>query len=149
MLTDSNLLVRCAQPDDPMHETAIRAVTTLEKNRNSLVLVPQVIYEFWSVATRPENLRGGLSLTPNEADQKIQELLLVIRLLSDPPNLYETWLSLVRKYSVRGVNVHDARLVAAMVGLNITHLLTFNTKDFARYTEITVVHPQDIKAFVG
>lgn len=43
-----------------------------------------------------------------------------------------------------GVNVHDARLVAAMLVHGLTDILTFNTKDFARYSEITAVHPTAI-----
>ncbi len=36
-------------------------------------------------------------------------------------------------YGVSGVQVHDARLVAAMISHGATHILTFNTADFARY----------------
>ncbi len=31
-------------------------------------------------------------------------------------------------------NVHDARLTAAMLVHGLTHILTFNISDFARYT---------------
>jgi predicted nucleic acid-binding protein len=48
---------------------------------------------------------------------------------------------LVVAYGVKGVNVHDARLVAAMLVHGLTHILTFNISDFARYSEITAVHP--------
>ena len=37
------------------------------------------------------------------------------------------------KYRVSGVQVHDARLVAAMIVHDVTHILTFNTQDFTRY----------------
>ncbi len=43
-----------------------------------------------------------------------------------------------------GVNVHDARLVAAMLVHGLTHILTFNTPDFRRFSQITVVHPSEI-----
>ena len=52
-------------------------------------------------------------------------------------------------YGVIGVNVHDARLVAAMLVHGLTHILTFNTTDFARYTEITAVHPTAVIAQEG
>jgi len=45
---------------------------------------------------------------------------------------------------VLGKNVHDARLVAAMLEHNITHLLTLNVKDFKRFDEITVVDPAEV-----
>ena len=45
---------------------------------------------------------------------------------------------------VMGVQVHDARLVATMIAHRITHLLTLNDQDFARYPEITAVHPRQL-----
>jgi predicted nucleic acid-binding protein len=40
--------------------------------------------------------------------------------------------------------VHDARIVATMKAHGIKNLLTFNSDDFKRYTEITVHHPQGL-----
>ena len=40
--------------------------------------------------------------------------------------------------------MHDAQLVAAMHIHGVTHLLTLNVRDFARYPGITVVHPQTL-----
>ncbi|GAA6616251.1 hypothetical protein [Scytonema sp. NUACC26] len=39
---------------------------------------------------------------------------------------------------------HDARLVAAMIAHNLTNLLTFNTSDFRRFSEITAIAPHNI-----
>ena len=47
---------------------------------------------------------------------------------------------------VIGKNAHDARLVAAMRVHGVTHLLTFNDQDFARYTGITVLTPAAVFA---
>jgi len=48
-------------------------------------------------------------------------------------------------FEVSGVKVHDARIVAAMLVHKISHILTFNTKDFSRYSGIciTAVDPSD------
>jgi hypothetical protein len=43
-------------------------------------------------------------------------------------------------HGVSGVQVHDARLVAAMHVYGVKHILTSNGKDFARYTDIEAVH---------
>ncbi len=43
-----------------------------------------------------------------------------------------------------GKQVHDARLVAAMITHHITHLLTFNIDDFKRFSAIVVVHPRSV-----
>lgn len=47
-------------------------------------------------------------------------------------------------YRVSGVQVHDARLVAAMHVHNVNRILTFNTKDFARFTDIEAIDPTNL-----
>jgi predicted nucleic acid-binding protein len=65
-------------------------------------------------------------------------------LLSQTSTIYTEWEKLVNNYQVKGVNVHDTHLVAAMLVHNLTHIVTFNVNDFRRYQEITAVNPQDI-----
>lgn len=48
-------------------------------------------------------------------------------------------------YSVKGVEVHDAKLVASMNVYGITSLITFNVGDFRRYPGIAAVSPPDVK----
>lgn len=45
-----------------------------------------------------------------------------------------------------GKRTHDARLIAVMLANAITHLLTFNSSDFAINSGITVVLPQELVA---
>jgi hypothetical protein len=47
-------------------------------------------------------------------------------------------------HKVIGLNVHDARLVAAMLVHGVTHILTANVKDFVRYTSVTAISPDQI-----
>jgi predicted nucleic acid-binding protein len=83
-------------------------------------------------------------MTVAQADDELGKLENLFNILLDSPELYFAWRTLVTKYGVMGVQVHDTRLVAAMLVHRITHILTFNTSDFKRFTEITVVHPSDI-----
>jgi predicted nucleic acid-binding protein len=65
-------------------------------------------------------------------------------LLNDTPEIFSASERIVSRYQVTGKQAHDARLVAAMEVHNLTHLLSFNDRDFKRFAEITVVNPQDI-----
>jgi hypothetical protein len=65
-------------------------------------------------------------------------------LLPDTLAIHEEWRRLLVTHAVTGVQVHDARLVAAMHVYHIPHLLTFNIGDFGRYPAITPQHPQDV-----
>jgi predicted nucleic acid-binding protein len=139
VLVDTNVVLRLAEPHHPQYAQAWVATRALIQRNHELCLVPQVHYEFWVVATRPTQQNGlGWSLIQVEAE--IHKLgPPVFRFLRDERAIYSPWLDLVRSYSVQGKNSHDARLVAAMLRHNITHLLTFNVGDFRRFREITVI----------
>jgi predicted nucleic acid-binding protein len=68
----------------------------------------------------------------------------LFRLAPDTPDIYPTWRQIVASVGVSGVQVHDARLAAVMRVHGLSHILTLNPTDFARYPGVTVVHPQDL-----
>jgi predicted nucleic acid-binding protein len=122
---------------------ALDSLIELLRNRIDLCVVPQVIYEFWSAATRPVNV-NGLGMNPERVVQSVQDLLRDFILLKDERGIYSIWQSLVAAHSVSGKASHDARLVAAMQRHGISHLLTFNGTDFARFTWINVHSPAEV-----
>ncbi len=83
-------------------------------------------------------------MSVEKTDIEIKRLETLFILLPDSPAIYPQWRTLVKQYNVKGVNVHDTRIVAAMLVHEISHLLTFNVEDFKRFIEITIVHPNDI-----
>ena len=48
--------------------------------------------------------------------------------------------------AISGIQVHDARMLAAMRVHGIPNLLTLNTKDFLRFSGIAVFSPDDMLA---
>lgn len=109
-----------------------------------LIVAPQNLIELWNVMTRPL-AKNGLGRTPAQVLVELQELRTNFTLLPDLPDIFPIWKQLATDYQVKGVNVHDTRLVAFMLVHNISHILTFNTKDFRRFKqEITSVHPDKV-----
>ena len=45
---------------------------------------------------------------------------------------------------VSDIQIHDEKLAAAMKAHNIQNLLTFNTKDWTRYTDIKAIEPKNL-----
>jgi predicted nucleic acid-binding protein len=142
-LADTNVLLRWPRPADPLYTVAQQAVRTLLRRGEQLYVTPQNFVEFWSVATRPASV-NGLAMTPVEADAEVGRLEQLFLLAPDDPAIYGEWRRLVASIGVSGAQVHDARLVAVMRVHGLTHILTFNPTDFARYPGITVVRPQDV-----
>jgi len=64
--------------------------------------------------------------------------------MKDVPAVFAEWESLVSQHSVIGKNAHDARIVAAMKVHGVSHLVTFNVRDFKRYPGVTVVTPAEV-----
>ena len=59
-------------------------------------------------------------------------------------DVIRNWRRLVLAHAIRGVQMHDARLVAAMETYNIPQIVTFNVGGFARFSDIEIVHPRNI-----
>jgi predicted nucleic acid-binding protein len=57
ILLDTNLLIRMTRSHDPQSGVARTAIQTLLRKGERLIVVPQNLYEFWAVATRPAGPR--------------------------------------------------------------------------------------------
>lgn len=143
ILVDANFLLRIAQPESPLSPTAIAASVELSKAGIELCIVPQALYEYWVVATRPKEV-NGLGLSIPDVESLVNDLLDDITLLRDERGIFTHWYELVVRHAVHGKLAHDARLVAAMKRHGLTNLLTFNHSDFARFTGINVFTPANI-----
>ncbi len=108
-----------------------------------LCIVPQIVYEYWAVCTRPVDA-NGLGMEPSEVDQKVAQVKHLFTLLRDERAIFPEWEKLVSQYQVRGKTTHDTRLVAAMIRHGLKHLLTFDAPGFARYTDITAFTPDQV-----
>ena len=140
---DTNLLLRSIDDGHVAQPIAKNGLIVLRDRGEILSIFPQNLIEFWVVATRPV-INNGLGLSIPRAEEEIISLKTLFVLLPDTPKIFSEWERIVLQYQVSGKQAHDARLVAAMIVHNVTHLLTFNTADFKRFTSITAVNPQSI-----
>lgn len=146
-LIETPILLRLANPSDPSYSVAEAAVFRLEEQGESLHIAPQNLIEFRNGATRLLEV-NGLGLTIAEAEVLADEFEASFSLLPEMPDIYPAWKALVQAAGVTGKQVHDARLVAICQVYGLTHILTFNTRHFARLVlfapGLTVTAPADI-----
>jgi predicted nucleic acid-binding protein len=140
VLIDTNVIIRIVKRDDPLHDAASRTVNRLMQDGAALYIAPQVVFEFWVVATRPQDA-NGLGFDPKSALTVVSAALQAFTIVADSPDMVNRWLDLCAQYEVRGKRAHDARLVAWMLCHKLDRLLTFNTTDFTAFTEIHAVAP--------
>jgi predicted nucleic acid-binding protein len=143
ILVDTNIATRLAEPGHAIHQAALDAVKLLVAQGHKLHIVPQTLYEFWVVCTRPTSV-NGMGRTAAEAVAELATLKALFQWLDETAAVFGVWEQLVSSTPVVGKNAHDARLVAAMMVHGLTHLLTFNAQDFRQYAGIAVVTPADV-----
>ena len=129
---DTSILVRLDEPNSPLHPAARTAVRRRQERGIPMYIAPQVLIEFWAVATRPAE-DNGLEMTPAQAREKVREFKALFHLAPDIPEIFEEWERLVDRYGVSGKPVHDTRLVAVMIAYGIGRMMTFNAKHFNRF----------------
>jgi len=144
-LVDTNVLLRYCDQDDREHALCVSAIRSLVAQGQDVCLCAQVLIEHWAVATRPASV-NGLGLDPDEADRQLAAATLALPCLPEPPDMAERWRKVARDNAVRGKQAHDARIVALMHSHGISHILTLNTDDFARYQGVTPVSPAEVIA---
>ena len=140
---DTSVLVRSLHHQHPQQPESKAVIETLKKRNETLCVLPQMLYEFWVVATRPTQY-NGLGLSIAEAHIELARIKSLFHLFPDTPVILQEWERLIVQHSVAGKNAHDARIVAAMNAHGITHLVTFNKDHFKRFTDITVLLPSEV-----
>lgn len=146
VLLDTNILTRWVNTEDPQHSEAAQSLRVLRTSGHIPSLVPQNLYEFWVVATRPISA-NGLGMTTKDAQAELQRFgPPLFALFQDERAILPRWQELVTKYDVKGKPAHDARLAAAMIRHDLSYLVTFNNSDYSRFTEITALTPGGVIA---
>lgn len=142
-LLDTNILLRLTKPRSPEFPLLRSVFKFFSIQKTPLYYTSQNLIEFWNVLTRPAD-RNGYGLTVEDADKEARYIEDSFFLLSSNDAVHREWRRLVVTYGVSGTQVHDAHLVAVMNSYGIRNLITLNTRDFARYKEITAIHPNQL-----
>jgi predicted nucleic acid-binding protein len=141
-LVDTNVLLRLFVLKDKDSAACQHSVATLRRQNIPLHFTLQNASEFWNTCTRPLD-RNGAAMEPSQVGYALRVLLTQLTVLPDTADVFNHWLALVTRYDVRGVQVHDAKLIAAMKAHGIPAILTMNDRHFRRY-DIQVATPGEI-----
>ncbi len=143
-MADTNILLRFIVSSDPNHLLVRNVVYSVLNRGEEICYTSQNLAEFWNVCTRPLTSRSGFGLSIEETDVRAQIIERYFTFKPDSAAVHAEWRRLIVDYKVSRVKVYDARLVAAMCVHGVTDIITFNTDDFTRYTEITAHNPTAI-----
>jgi predicted nucleic acid-binding protein len=135
ILIDTNIILRSKQKGSPHFYEVTEKLVNLIESGEDLVICPQVIYEFYVVATRPIE-HNGFGLPLKIAIHEIENLLETYSMPAENDQVFYNWQELIAEYNVIGKNAHDTRIVAFMVSNDINKFYTLNKKDFERFSPI-------------
>lgn len=140
ILLDTNVLVCLSNPGSPERQACRNYLTSLMAEGHKPVFCTQVVYEFWTVATRP-NTVNGLGWDAMKTRFEIELFSSQFALLHDTPDVFDLWLGLVTTYDLKGKRIHDAHLLATMQANGVTQILTWNPSDFPPVEGIAILTP--------
>lgn len=143
VLVDTNVLVRAVQCPNPNLRVARDSLRRLYQQGDEMCLAVQNVTEFWNACTRPAE-NNGLGHSVAATDRLVSRIETFFTILPDSLEAFRQLRKLLVTYDVKGVKVHDARLVATMEVHQISRILTFNRADFSRYPNIEVLNPSDL-----
>lgn len=86
-LSDTSIVLRLSQPHLPIYQTVLQALAKLRRNGEQIVIVPQVLVEFWVVATRPTDV-NGLRMSTEKAKQELESLQKLFTVLPENAQVF-------------------------------------------------------------
>jgi predicted nucleic acid-binding protein len=135
MLFDTNLLLY-AIDEDSKYFNSVQEL--LNDNSSKLYTTSKNISEFLSVVTRIPNT----SISLKEALIIIEEFKSTFTILYPTENSFLIFIDLLKKYSPRGLKIHDYEIISIALSHKIKNIATFNRKDFSAIEEIELVSIQ-------
>jgi predicted nucleic acid-binding protein len=139
LFVDTNVLVYASLVHSPLSTNAQQTLRAHKRAGADIWISRQIIREFLATLTRPQVFAYPTSTTSLRAE--VELFTRQYHIAEDNADVTERLLQIVGSVSVGGKQVHDANIVATMQVYGVTHLLTHNVSDFARYSQLITVVP--------
>lgn len=136
---DTNILVYANLALSPFHIQATERLRSLAEQGIDLYISRQTLREYLAAMTRRSDLTGTIPIESLVAD--VRYFASYFRLVEDNSLVTARLLTIMAEIPIGGKQVHDANIVATMLVYGIPQLLTHNTSDFARFSELITVLP--------
>jgi len=136
---DTNVLIYASIPESPLHDVALSAIQTVEQAGRNIWISRQVLREYLATLTRPQAF--GDPIPVELVIQEVRQFQTRFQVAEDNPQVTERLLALMAEVAIGGRQVHDANIVATMQVYGVNELLTHNTVDFNRFSEVITVLP--------
>lgn len=131
---DTNVLIYANVAGAPLHEQALKVLTSAYQSEQPLWISRQVLREFIAARTRPQTF--AQPSTPEMVIERVWYLENRFQVADDTTAVTRQLIKLLEDFKIGGKQVHDANIVATMLAYDIPCLLTHNIKDFERFRDV-------------
>ena len=144
LFIDTNALIFATNIISPWYHAANESLQTAREAGIELFVSPQVLREYLAAATRLNLTSGGLLL--EEILENVNTFQTEFTVLEDNDLVLSALIKLLRNFPTAGRQVYDANIVATMQVHHISHLLTHNVTDFARFSTLIQILPIEVNS---
>lgn len=142
VLLDSNILVYLIARKSHGHKHSMDFMNSLIRSKEYYGCISDQNYlESFRVLTHQKYKKP---LTSNVARDMLNQYLNVLTIVTPKSSTLQITMDLIAKHKLLSNSVFDAYLVATMISNGISHIATFNVKDFTKYKEITAIDPSKV-----
>jgi predicted nucleic acid-binding protein len=138
VVLDTNVLLTATDAGRAEYAKAREALDEWPARGTTLYTSGQILREYLSVATRPEE-RNGLGLSQQDSVANARALCGRLRLLDENEKVNARLLALLDDIGCGGKQVHDANIVATMLVHGVDTIVTGNVEDFTRFERLITV----------
>jgi uncharacterized protein len=137
---DTNMLVYAHRPESTFHYAAKKALVYLAEGRSPWAIPWPCVHEFFSITTNHRNFKAPT--LPADAILQLEFWMEspTIRLLSDSSHSWQQLKSSISSGSLKGGQVHDARIHAICQAYGVSEFWTAD-RDFSRMRGLTLINP--------
>lgn len=138
---DTNVLVYAVAEDDPHHVSSRRLLDAVVAGLVSACVFPQILLEFYAVATDPRRMTRPLTVA--QAVMEMANLRAVLPVVMPKENSLDRVFELAASSHTRAAGIFDVFLVAQLLEDDIATICTYNTRDFAAFP-VSAATPEEI-----
>ena len=139
LFLDTNILIYSSNTASPWHAHARLALQRIAQPGIRRCISTQSLREYFASATRA--LPNGTLPSMADALRDIAMLQQSYTVLADTHAVSNRLFTLVAQTATGGRQIHDANIVATMLTYGVTHLVTHNVSDFARFAAHITILP--------
>lgn len=133
-VVDTNVLVYSTVSGNRWYEEARNWLAALHESGFDLCVTTQILREYLVILTRPTVFET--SFTVDQAIKELEAILPSLTVFGESDRSAGQLRELTSQYEVRGKQIHDANIVAVMIGEGVDTLVTYNPGDFKRFSRI-------------